>query len=191
MSTINNKALESILKKAQDGDELSLEEVLRQYKNIVEIIASKYKNTPMEHEDIVQEGMIGLFSAIKTYNGNRGASFRTYANTCIDNAIQTALRKFKRQKDIPAENMVEYQDEQIDISSASHSAEETYISRERLERITKTFKEIFSDFEYKVYTLYILGCSYDEISTALNTNHKSIDNALQRIKKKLSSLDFE
>ena len=91
---------DTILSSAQSGDNKQTEALIRQYRNVVEAIAAKYINSPLEYDDIIQEGMIGLLAAIKTFNNSKGAQFKTYAQTCINNSIQTALRKFNRKKDI-------------------------------------------------------------------------------------------
>ena len=82
---------DTILSSAQSGDNKQTEALIRQYRNVVEAIAVKYINSPLEYDDIIQEGMIGLLAAIKTFNNSKGAQFKTYAQTCINNSIQTAL----------------------------------------------------------------------------------------------------
>ena len=108
MSKVHTTAADEILSNAQSGNKIQTEALIMQYTPLVESIASKYTSSPLESEDLVQEGMIGLLAAIKSYDKSKGAAFRTYASVCIDNSIQTSLRKFTRQKDIPQQNIVEY-----------------------------------------------------------------------------------
>lgn len=190
MSEVKVKTNDEILSNAQSGDNVQLEKVIKKYRQAVEVIASRYNNSPMEREDLIQEGMIGLLAAIKSFDGSRGASFKTYASTCIDNSIQTALRKFRRQKDIPVQNVVEYSEEEIPVSSSYSSAEDTFIAQESVSLLTKVLRENLSDFENEVLRLHIVGCSYNEIAERLCKTPKAIDNALQRVRKKLSNISL-
>lgn len=173
------------ISRAQSGDTESIENIIKSGVSLVEVIASKYKDSSIEKEDLVQEGMIGLFKAVESYDSSKGASFKTYANACINNAIQDAIKKTSRQKDIPAQNVVEYQEEEIPIMNSETSAEDIYIEKERLEDFYKAVEEKLSKLEKEVLVLYITGLSYGEISSRLDKDEKAIDNALQRIKKKL------
>ena len=177
------------LTKAQSGDEKSLEDLIRLGSPLVEIIAAKYTTSPIEKDDLVQEGMIGLYKAIESYRGDRGASFNTYANACIENAIKDAIKKATRQKDVPPQNVVEYQDEEIPLRNSEDSAEDIYLHKEKIERIFSAMESKLSQLEKEVLSLYILGFGYSEIAKTLGKDEKSIDNALQRIKKKLADIN--
>ncbi|MDE5985563.1 MAG: sigma-70 family RNA polymerase sigma factor [Eubacterium sp.] len=190
MSEFNVKTYDEILSNAQSGDNAYLEAVIVKYRQIVEFIASKYKESPMEREDLIQEGMIGLLAAIKSYDSKKGASFNTYSKICIDNSIQTALRKFNRQKDIPLQNVVEYQEEEMPIENGFDSAEDIVIAQESVSLLTKVLRENLSDFENEVLRLHIVGCSYNEIAKRLCKSPKAIDNALQRVRKKLIGISL-
>lgn len=190
MSEINKKIVDGILSDAQSGDDAYLENAVKNFRQYVEIIASKYSDSPMERDDIIQEGMIGLLSAIRTYDSARGASFRTYANTCIDNSIQSALRKYHRLKDIPVQNFIEYDDGDISSGGDCDSAEDIFIAQESVSLLTKVLQENLSDFENEVLGLYIVGCSYNEMADRLGKTPKAIDNALQRIRRKLSDISL-
>ncbi|MDD6728040.1 MAG: sigma-70 family RNA polymerase sigma factor [Eubacteriales bacterium] len=190
MSKDNDMADDSILSNAQSGNQKVTETLIKQYTSLVEAVASKYTSSPMEYDDLVQEGMIGLLAAIKSYDESRGAGFKTYASVCIDNSIQTALRKFYRQKDIPMQNFVEYQEEEISQHRVSISAEDAYIAGESVSLLSKVLRENLSDFENEVLRLHIVGCSYNEIAKRLSKTPKAIDNAIQRIRRKLSSKSF-
>ncbi len=190
MSEFNLKTDDEILSGAQSGDDIQTEILIEKYRSIVEVIASKYKDSPLEREDLVQEGMIGLLAALKSYKKDKGASFKTYARICIDNSIQTALRKFNRQKDIPVQNLIEYQEEDLPVESSYASAEDIVIAQESVSLLTKVLIENLSDFENEVLRLHIVGCSYNEIAKRLCKTPKAIDNALQRVRKKLTVISM-
>lgn len=186
-----NKTDDEILSYAQSGSNKYAEKVIEKYRQTVEVIASKYKDSPMEREDLIQEGMIGLLAAIKSYRQDKGASFMTYAKICIDNSIQTALRKFSRQKDIPPQNVIEYQEEELPAESGHASAEDIVIAQESVSMLTQVLRENLSDFENEVLRLHIVGCSYNEIAGRLCKTPKTIDNALQRVRKKLTGISLQ
>ena len=149
-----------------------------------------------DHEDIVQEGMIGLFKAIRDYQAERLSSFRAFAELCITRQIITAIKTATRQKHIPLNSYVSlnkpvYEDESDrtlqDILSGIRVSdpEELVISREEFNDIELKMNEILSDLEWQVLTAYLDGKSYNEMSRQLHRHVKSIDNALQRVKRKL------
>ncbi len=190
MSKVNDKTLDEILSDAQSGDNFKLAVVIQEHREFVEKIASKYKDSPMEMDDLIQEGMIGLLAAAKSYDPKKGASFKTYSKTCIENSIQTSLRKFYRLKDIPVQSVVEYQEEEIPLSSGIYSAEDAFIAQEGVSLLTKVLRENLSDFENEVLRLHIVGCSYNEIAKRLCKTPKAVDNALQRVRRKLSDISL-
>lgn len=190
--SVNGKiSNDTILSNAKSGDNTQAEVLIVQNRSLVEAIASKYTNSSLEYDDIVQEGMIGLLAAIKTFDKNNGTSFKTYAATCINNSIQTALKKFTRQKDIPQSQVIEYAEEEIPEQHGSISAEDYYIAGESVSMLAKILKENLSDYENEVLRLHIVGCNYNEIANRLSKTPKSVDNALQRIKKKLAAVNFK
>ena len=190
--SVNGKiSNDTILSNAKSGDNKQAEVLIVQNRSLVEAIASKYTNSSLEYDDIVQEGMIGLLAAIKTFDKNNGTSFKTYAATCINNSIQTALKKFTRQKDIPQSQVIEYAEEEIPEQHGSISAEDYYIAGESVSMLAKILKENLSDYENEVLRLHIVGCNYNEIANRLSKTPKSVDNALQRINKKLAAVNFK
>lgn len=190
MSGADSKQHGELFSGSQSVKNADKEKMIKEYTYLVKSIASKYESSPMETDDIVQEGMIGLLAAINSYDKSRGTGFKTYAGVCIDNSIQTSMRKFYRQKDIPVQNMVEYHEENIPESYVNISAEDTFIAQESVSLLTKALKENLSDFENEVLRLYIVGCSYGEIAQRLNKTSKAVDNAIQRIRKKLAALNL-
>ncbi len=190
MSVDNIKSVDEILSYAQSGDSKAVEAVIKHYRPLVEISAAKYKDSPLEREDLIQEGLIGLLAAIKFFDKAKGANFKTYSVRCIDNSMQSALRKFNRQKDIPKQNVVEYLDEEMPLYNTCDSPEDAFIAQESVSLLTKVLRENLSDFENEALRLHIVGCSYNEIAKRLCKTPKAVDNALQRVRKKLSDISF-
>lgn len=163
--------------------------IVAEMKNTVEAIAMKYISSPLEKDDLVQEGLIGLLAAIRFYDKNKGAAFKTFACVCIENSIQTALRKFNRKKDVPKENVVPYED-YIKTLGSTLSAEDAFLAAESVSVLIDALDKKLSHFENEVLRLHIAGCSYNEMAQKLGKPPKAIDNALQRIRKKLSIASF-
>ena len=173
-----------------DNNEI-MDYILEKYKPLVRKKTNALYLIGGENDDLIQEGMIGLLAAIKTFNNSKGAQFKTYAQTCINNSIQTALRKFNRKKDIPIGSVIEYAEEEIPEENGVISAEDYYIAGESVSMLANTLKENLSEYENEVLRLHIVGCNYSEIAKRLSKTPKSVDNALQRIKKKLSTVNLK
>lgn len=192
MSNFNSKTDVELLRIVQNESDESgkaSEVLIKRYTKLVELIASKYQNLPLEHDDICQEGMIGLFSATYTYDENKGCTFNTFASVCINNSIKSAIRLFYRQKDIPPTSIVELDDTFLDIK-AHLSAEDVFLADCSVERIKQAIQQKLSKFEKSVLKLHIEGCSYAKIAENLGKNEKAIDNAMQRIRNKLKEVLF-
>jgi RNA polymerase sporulation-specific sigma factor len=185
----NSNADAQLLRKINDGQPKALDELIVKYRPTVEAIAMKYINSPLEKDDLIQEGMIGLLAAINSYDPNKKAKFSTYASRCINNSIQTALRKFTRLRDIPQSNLVSLEEDYFE-NQVGLSAEDEYLAKESVTSLTDILYENLSRFENEVLRLYIVGCSYTEIADKLGKNAKAIDNAIQRIRKKLLGVAF-
>ena len=181
---------------ARDGDEAALEVLLNKYKNFVRSKARSYFLIGADHEDIVQEGMIGLYKAIRDFRPEKLASFRAFAELCITRQIITAIKTATRQKHIPLNSYVSlnkplYDEESertlMDVCAEGHSSnpEELLISQEDLRGIYRRIDEVLSSLEQEVLAAYLDGKSYQEIADMLGRHVKSIDNALQRVKRKL------
>ena len=180
----------------QDGEGAALEYLLNKYKNFVRTKARSYFLIGADHEDIVQEGMIGLYKAIRDFKQERLASFRAFAELCITRQIITAIKTATRQKHIPLNSYISlnrpiYEEDSdrtlLDVitEDAPSNPEEMLIDREDLSVIEGRIGQMLSDLEKQVLVRYIEGKSYVEISQEMNRHVKSIDNALQRIKRKL------
>ena len=181
---------------ASGGNPAAIEFLLIKYKNFVRSKARSYFLIGADKEDIVQEGMIGLYKAMRDYRMDKKASFRAFAELCITRQIITAIKTATRQKHKPLNSYVSlnkpiYEDEcertLVDIISGERmqNPEEILIDQEDLSNIEAKIGEMLSDLERRVLGLYLQGKSYVEIGRTLNRHVKSIDNALQRIKGKL------
>jgi len=191
-----DKTDEEIVAMAQGGDSVALEYLLGKYKNFVRSKARSYFLIGADHEDIVQEGMIGLFKAIRDYQAERLSSFRAFAELCITRQIITAIKTATRQKHVPLNSYVSLNkpiyDEESDrtlmdviVEGHAQNPEELIIGREDIVSIRDRVDEVLSSLEQEVLTAYLDGKSYQEIADKLGRHVKSIDNALQRVKRKL------
>lgn len=192
---------EELSLKAQEGDESSVDILLSKYKSLVNKIARSYFLTGGDIEDIAQEGMIGLYKAIIHFNQQKNASFKTFASTCIKHQIQSAIRIASSEKNkvlssaIPlidqTDNDEDEELKELPIPSDLPSPDDKLIEKEKLQEIKQKIYQKLTPLELKVVSLYLKGYSYNEISQIGNINKKSIDNALSRIKTKLSFLKNE
>ncbi|MGO1369153.1 MAG: RNA polymerase sporulation sigma factor SigH [Senegalia sp. (in: firmicutes)] len=187
---------EEAVKRAKDGDNIALEYLLKKYKYFVRSKARSYFLIGADREDIIQEGMIGLYKSIRDYDVDKLASFRAFAELCITRQIITAIKTATRQKHMPLNSYISLNkplyDEESDktlmdmISGAKiTNPEELMISKEELARIEQKIGQTLSVLELEVLLSYLQGKSYQEIAISLERHVKSIDNALQRIKRKL------
>ncbi len=187
---------EEIVESAKEGDTEAQEYLITKYKNFVRAKARSYFLIGADREDIIQEGMIGLFKAIRDFKADKLSSFRAFAELCITRQIITAIKTATRQKHIPLNSYISlnkpiYDEESdrtlLDVLSSTQVSdpEELIISREELGSIEDKIGEILSDLEWKVLMAYLQGKSYQEMAEELQRHVKSIDNALQRVKRKL------
>ena len=187
---------EKIVELSHEGDATAEEYLLDKYKNFVRSKARSYFLVGADHEDIVQEGMIGLYKAIRDYRPDKLSSFRAFAELCITRQIITAIKTATRQKHIPLNNYVSLNkplyDEESDrtlldviIEGRTSDPEEMIINMENVGNIRTKINEVLSGLEQEVLNDYLDGKSYQEIAESLGRHVKSIDNALQRVKRKL------
>lgn len=187
---------EEVVEFARDGDEDALEYLITKYKNFVRAKARAYFLIGADREDIVQEGMIGLYKAIRDFRMDKLSSFRAFAELCITRQMITAIKTATRQKHIPLNSYISlnkpiYDEDSdrtlMDVISGTKitDPEELIISREEFDNIEEKMGEILSSLEWKVLMAYLEGKSYQEIAKDLHRHVKSIDNALQRVKRKL------
>ena len=188
---------EEIVVEIKDGcNSVALDYLINKYRNFVRAKARSYFLIGADREDIIQEGMIGLYKAIRDFRNDKLSSFRAFAELCVTRQIITAIKTATRQKHIPLNSYISLNkpiyDEDSDrtlldvLSGAKVSdPEELVISREEFVDIEANMEEILSDLEWKVLMSYLDGKSYQEIAVDLDRHVKSIDNALQRVKRKL------
>lgn len=185
-----------IVLKASKGDKIALEYIIKKYKNFVKAKAKSYFLIGADKEDIIQEGMIGLYKAVRDFDASKTNSFKGFADICITRQIITAIKTATRQKHIPLNSYISlnkpvYDEESertlLDIIATSivTDPEELIISKEELKHIESKMNELLSELELQVVEYYLNGKSYQYIADKLKRDVKSIDNALQRVKRKL------
>ena len=192
-----NQTDEEIISQIKQGDEKALSYLLEKYKELVNIKVSKYFIIGAEKEDIVQEGMIGLFKAIKSYNKEKQNSFRSFANICIERQLITAIKSSNRQKHMPLNsylslNTAAYdnnEDDSVELidtfdSNTIEDPLETIMKKEYYEQVQNNIEKSLSKFERQVLDRFMKGESYNIIAKRLDSPVKSVDNAIQRIRKK-------
>ncbi len=195
-SAFENMADEEVVAKAKEDNVLAQEYLLHKYRKFVRAKARSYFLIGAEREDIIQEGMIGLYKAIRDFKGDKLSSFRAFAELCVTRQIITAIKTATRQKHIPLNSYVSlnkpiYEEDSdrtlMDVVSGVKVAnpEDMIISREEFVDIENKMNNILSDLEWRVLISYLDGKSYQEIAKELDRHIKSIDNALQRVKRKL------
>jgi RNA polymerase sporulation-specific sigma factor len=189
---------EELVLMAQNGDDTAQEFLLDKYKSLVRAKSRAYFLIGADSEDIIQEGMIGLYKAVRDYNEEKNASFRSFAELCVNRQMITAIKAATRQKHQPLNSYVSlnkpvyeeeseqtYMDFLQSDSSALLNPETLLIGQENKHFLEDQMVKNLSSFETRVLVLYLQGRSYFEIAHVLDKPEKSIDNALQRVKKKL------
>lgn len=191
---------EDLIDIIKSGNKYALEHLINRYKSLVNMKVSKYYIIGAEREDIVQEGLIGLFKAIKNYQTNKQSSFKNFANMCIERQLITAIKSSNRQKHMPLNsylslNMNAYDNNDINDKNEADLIEilntnliedplDTITQKEYYKIIENAIDKSSSSFEKQVLNFYVQGQSYGQIAEKLNTPVKSVDNAIQRIRKK-------
>lgn len=191
---------EELVKLSLEGDDIATECILARYKNLVRLRARMYFLAGADREDIIQEGMIGLFKAIRDFDSSRAASFRAFAELCIKRQIITAVKTATRQKHMPLNSYISlsYQAydgdgngnlEEVLTGREESDPQNLFIAKENTAFLTERMNKVLSPLERSVLELYLEGKSYTEIAVLLKKPAKSIDNALQRIKKKIDKIE--
>ena len=177
--------------KASSGDLNAEEELIAKYIRLVNICARTYFLVGGDSEDLIQEGMLGLLSAIRHYDPAKDVKFKTYAEFCIRRRLISAIKSATRFKHNPLNDYVPLESPELDENNTQgmsflRDPEEFVIARERVDEITDCLYGSLSRFESKVLGLYLEGMSYEEMAVHVNKTPKSVDNAVQRIRKKLA-----
>lgn len=187
---------EQLVELAQGGDEIAEEILIRKYKTLIKYKSHLYFAVGTDSEDLMQEGMIGLFKAIRSYENEKKASFRTYADICINRQILSVVKQSTRMKYSPLNTSISIdnncfsEDNDISIadvlpSSLNDDPETILIMKEKMQGLESEGKSFFSQLESKVLVEVLRGKNYNEIGKMMDKSPKSIDNAIQRIRKKL------
>ena len=188
---------EELIDLLRDGESGVMEYLMDKYKNLVRSKAGSMYILGADKDDLIQEGMIGLFKAVRDYDLGRDASFYTFADLCISRQMYTAVQSAGRQKHIPLNSYVslysEAEGEDGTFFAAVEIAEQKnpealFLDKERVEYLEKRIEQELSDFEKQVLDLYITGMSYSQIAKVLGRDEKATDNALQRLKNKIKKM---
>lgn len=188
---------EELIDLLRDGESEVMEYLMDKYKNLVRSKAGTMYILGADKDDLIQEGMIGLFKAVRDYDLGRDASFYTFADLCISRQMYTAVQSAGRQKHIPLNSYVSlYGGEEGDEgaliqtvqSAQQENPEALFLDKERVEYLEKCIEEELSDFEKQVLDLYTTGMSYSQIARVLGREEKATDNALQRLKNKIKRM---
>ena len=197
---------EELLIRLREGEEAVTDFIMEKYKNLVRSKAKSMFILGADNEDLIQEGMIGLFKAMRDYDAGRDASFYTFADLCISRQMYTAVQAARRQKHAPLNSYIsiyssipgneENNAEETPllnalISKEDINPEQMLIDQENVMQLEETIDKELSAFEKQVLDLYITGMSYTQIAKVLGKDEKSTDNALQRIKAKLKKVLWE
>lgn len=190
-----------IITLAQQGTDEAMAYILEQYKGLVRILSRPLFLIDGDKDDLIQEGMIGLFKAVNGYDETTGASFETFATHCINRQMYSAIKKSNRQKNIPLNSYISIYAETGSEGNESHAflvdqsleaarqnPEEIIIDQENARSMQRRLYSRLSELERKVLHLYLQGIPYQEIAVKMGKTPKAIDNALQRIKHKLQQL---
>lgn len=189
--TISDEQLQTLAAARQSGAEEALAE---RYIRLVRICARPYFLIGGDSEDLIQEGMLGLLSAIREYDGTKGASFKTYAEICIHNRIQSAIRSAGRKKHaplndgIPLDDVLSDESQSLGVHYFQRSPEEQVLARETEKEFSSIYSRCLSKLEAEILGLYLDGLSYQEMAYATRRDIKAVDNAIQRIRRKLAKM---
>lgn len=190
-----------LIDRLRRGEESIMDYICDKYKNLVRSKAKSMFILGADNDDLIQEGMIGLFKAVRDFDSGRDASFYTFAELCISRQMYTAVQASKRQKHFPLNTYVSLDsgDAAVDGQEGIHltelladraeqSPEELFLDKERVAYLEEAIDRELSDFERQVLDLYITGMSYTEIAKVLGRDEKATDNALQRLKAKIRKM---
>ena len=191
---MKNLSDEQLVKSAQQNDSLAMTTILERYKGIVKAKARGFFLSGGDMDDLIQEGMIGLHKAVLDYSDKRGASFRSFALLCVHRQIIDAIKQDGRKKNIPLNNYMSINTPESDddagyvhsIEAEGANPEDIFILKEANDSFSTKLKEELTPLEYKILQLYLSAYSYIDISDRVNKTVKQVDNAIQRIKKKIA-----
>jgi len=163
-------------------NEKAVSVLISRYLRFIRSKASLMENYSVESEDLMQEGLLALLNAIRTYKSENGAKFSTYAGVCIANRMTSALAKNNKNA-IPVEDV-----EEEELEDLAPTPESILIEKEKASRLEKKISSLLSEKEWQVFSLFLKGCTYGQMAQKLNVSPKTVDNALQRVRRKLKSV---
>lgn len=167
------------------GDDRAFDELVVRYLDTISIIARKFSAEGYEHNDFVQEGLVGLLCSCKAFDQNGGASFKSYMSVVVERRFISIIRRGEQKKAIPSSSIVSMDDVGESIEDSAKTPEELLMCREQLDQLLLRLQSVLSKSEYDVFMLYGNGLSYKEIAEKLSVTEKAVDNALQRARKKV------
>ena len=182
---------EQLLQEARNGDPAALDKLMRRFKKMVSIVAGAYYIVGGDRDDIVQEGMIGLFKAVRDYDAGKGFTFYAFARVCVSRQIMSAIKASARLKHQPLNNSLSLDappEPDLIIQSRGGDPERLLISREENHDFNSFLHRHLSALEYEVLLLYLQGVRPADIARAVDKNMKSVDNTLQRVRKKIGKI---
>ena len=185
----NRLSDEELIRAFLSGDDEAFEVIVSRYLGLISTVARKYRgmSSDTDDNDMIQEGMVALLSACRSYDAGRGMSFKNYLILCVENRYRTMLRSSSRQRAVPARNMISLEDEADSaVDPTETSLSEMVETKDYIDSLHRILKDSLSPLEYKVAILHLSGYSYKEIAKRLDIPLKSVDNAQTRIRQKLS-----
>lgn len=196
MSMYETMTDEQLIKTLRNGDKAIMDYIMDKYKNLVRKEAKAIYLLGGENDDLIQEGMIGLFKAVQDYDVNQDSSFYSFAKLCVTRQMYTAIEASKRKKHSPLNSYVSLYDKSDEKSSLIETMEadersnpeELFLSKEYVSILKNKLKEELSDLENRVLYLHLLGTDYRTIASLIDKSPKTVDNALQRIKNKTEKI---
>ena len=195
MEIYSNLSDNELLSMVESGDKIAEDQLALRYTRLVKICSRPFFLVGGDGEDLIQEGMLGLLSAIREFDLSMNTSFKTYAEICVKRRIYSAIKSASRKKHEPLNDMVSLEDLLSDESNSSavpygeayrRTPEEQVLAREGVGEIIQTYSRCLSKFEVEILNLYLSGLSYSEIAELCGKTDKSVDNAVQRIRRKLA-----
>ncbi|MGA0069020.1 MAG: RNA polymerase sporulation sigma factor SigH [Miltoncostaeaceae bacterium] len=189
---------EGLVRRARAGDQQAMDQIIARYRGFVRLKASAYFLAGGDSEDLIQEGLIGLFKAVRDYRPEREASFRSFAELCVTRQIITAIKTAARNKHTPLNTYVSFSNTRAGSEQETTLADvlpddpvtdpiNQAISTEELQSLVECLGKVLSPLESQVLAMYLEGRSYEEVAEKLECNPKSVDNALQRVKRKVET----
>ena len=186
-STLSDDVLAGLSKA---HDEQAFNELVMRYLGKISHIARKYSARGYEHRDFVQEGLLGLFCAVRTFEPDGGRTFRNYALLVAERRLISIIRKQSAQKSVPESAIIDFDMLDADIVDTAKSPEDELMLREQIASVRRRLREVLSKREYEVLSLYDEGLSYAQIAQRLSLSPKAVDNALQRVRRKVGGIDM-